>query len=70
MLKAEERSVFVFLAESCDTGSDSLELQYLKARTVRGVDIIDQDSGYTVIRVKAWGRGPLQCEHELVEALR
>ena len=60
---------YTFMAEVCDVGSDSLELQLLKARTVRGVSQVDLKSGVCIIHIQALGRGPLRCEHELRDAL-
>ena len=69
MLKAKERKAYVFMAEPCDYGADSQELQLLKARTVRGVSQVDHSHGVTIIHIQALGRGPLRCEQELVEAM-
>ena len=62
-------SAYVFMVESCDAGRDTLELQYLKARTARGVSQVDQSSGFTVVHIQSLGRGPLACEQELRSAM-
>lgn len=68
--KNQARSkAYTFVAEVCDTGNDSLELQLMKARGVRGVSQVDLKSGVCVIHIQALGRGPLQCEQALVDAL-
>jgi hypothetical protein len=69
LLQAKGRKAYVFMAEPPDVGSDSDELQLLKARSVRGVSQVDQSSGFTVIHIQSLGRGPLKCEHELQDAM-
>jgi hypothetical protein len=69
LLQDKGRKAFVFMAESCDVGNDTKELQLLKARTARGVSQVDQSSGFTVIHIQALGRGPLRCEQELKDAM-
>jgi hypothetical protein len=69
LLQVKGRKAYVFMAEPEDTGNDSHELQLLKARTARGVSQVDQSSGFTVIHMQAHGRGPLQCEQQLKDAM-
>jgi len=69
LITASGRKAYVFMAEPCDVGNDSSELQLLKARTTRGVSQVDQRTGQTIIHIQALGRGPIQCEHALKEAM-
>jgi len=69
LLQANERKSFVFMAEPDDVGSDTLTLQFMKAKTARGVSEIDQSQGFSIIHMKAQGRGPLQCEQQLKDAM-
>jgi hypothetical protein len=69
LITASGRRAYVFMAESCDVGNDSDELQLLKARTVRGVSQVNQRTGQTIIHIQSLGRGPIQCEQELKEAM-
>jgi len=69
LLQVNGRKAYTFMAEPCDVGNDTSELQLLKARTVRGVSQVDLKTGITVIHIQSLGRGPLQCEHELMEAM-
>jgi len=69
LLQAKERKAYVFMAEPGDVGNDTLTLQFMKAKTARGVSQIDQSKGFTIIHMQAHGRGPLQCEQQLKDAL-
>jgi len=68
ILVAKEKS-FTFALEPNDAGSDSRELLTLKARTVRGVSQVTFNEGVCLVHMQRLGRGPLQCEQEIGEAM-
>lgn len=69
LLQAKGRKAYVFMAEAEDVHGDTLTLQFMKARGARGVSQIDQSKGFTIIHMQALGRGPLQCEQQIKDAL-
>ena len=71
LVKAHGRKAYTFKCDPSDVNRDSFELQLMKARTVRGVSQVnkDEETGRAIIHIQSLGRGPLQCEHELMKAL-
>ena len=68
ILKAKDTSL-TFALEPNDVCNDSKELLTLKARTVRGVSQVTFNEEVCLVHIQRLGRGPLQCEQAIAEAM-